>query len=216
MPTGAPDLSSRAGLEREIAALRAEEMSIRDASAFDLPARIGPFLVDQLRPREALLLYAICSPIFLGAGDPTSFASVFMFLRIAGRRPRWCPGTIWPGWLALRLGMVRLSRRRYVALAAALGRFRRETLLDWPAPSGNAASGDPSGPRGSFLSHTVHLIATTYHWPESEILRTPLRRLLIYRKHILADRDLATGRRPTTDMSPLERRLLQSWSTAPN
>lgn len=195
-----------AEVQRAIAQVRAREASARDAAMFDLPARAGPFRLRQMLPHDALLLFATQNAMFRGA--PAAFcplADLYLFVARLCPWPRLVVGVL----LAATLALGGPRRRLYAALDA----YQAETFIDWPAASGVAPRGDAL--KGSFLSHLFHMVAAAYHWPESAIAAIPVRRLLIYRKHIEADALAAAGR-SYVDISAAERRIKAEWMEAVN
>ena len=73
---------------------------------------------------------------------------------------------------------------RYAAAQADLKAYFDRTFQDSPGGGGHARR-----PFASWAAHIVNRIAATYHWPEVDILNTPLRRLYQYLNCIRIDND---------------------------
>lgn len=179
-------------LSRAVGALRAREASIRDAAHFSLVRhRAGPFRLRQMLPMDALILYAANNPLFAGrraARVSLSSIGAFLLVLCAPVRTHDHPARLWQAWIAARLIGLRLRRRKHwLAFCARLDAYVGETFVDWPAGSASDGPRPPPAVLSSFLAWIIDLVASRYHWARAEILGTPLRELLIYRKHILAD-----------------------------
>lgn len=164
---------------------------MRDAAHFgSVRHRAGPFRLRQMLPMDALILYAANNPLFAGrraARCSLSAVGVFLLVLCAPvRRDR--PARLWQLWIAARLLALRLrGRRRWLKFCGRLDDYVVETFVDWPSGSGKVGASPPPVVLSSFLSPTIDLVASRYHWSRAEILGTPLRELLLYRKHILVD-----------------------------
>lgn len=175
---------------RKIGELRARDASARDASHFAavFTTRAGPFRLRQILPRDALLLYAAANPLF--NGRPARFCRPGEILAFVKLLSGWRPA----GWVPLRMALLLFSNKRRARTYDALDAFVRETFVDAPAATGGGGGGSVGVFHASFLSGLFHIIAKTYHWSLAELYATPLRELLLFRKHILADLQIAAGR----------------------
>ena len=196
-------------VQRAIGAVRAREASARDSAMFDMPAKCGPFTLRQMRPHDSLLLFALQNRIFMrGSVIDATPEDVFAFVHILARgiyRNKYL--------LGLRLACVLMFAKPRARLMKALQLYIFEALIDWPSGGSGPARGDTL--RGSFLSHMFHLLASSYHWSEIQIAAIPVRRLLIYRKHIVASAMQEEGKR-FIDMSAAELAIKDSYISQVN
>lgn len=206
-------------IQRAIGKLRAREASMRDAAHFaGVRHRAGPFRLRQMLPLDALLLYACGNPVF--AGRPAlrcTLSEIGAFLLVLCPRARAGdqPSRLWQGYIAARLLLLRAGRvRKWIRFCARLDKYVEESFVDWPQGSGAAGPAPSPAVRSSFLSSTIDLIASRYHWPRSEIYATPFRELLLYRKHILADLSREKKSNPVPEISRQELILKDRWLRA--
>jgi hypothetical protein len=192
-------------VQRAIARVRAREASARDAAAFDLPARVGPFEIRQMLPVDALLLHATENAAYRGV--PAAHCppeDIVSFVALLSGRSQWR--------VALRLTALACRPAAHRRMLRQLDAYVAETFVDWPK-SIKPQRGDAV--RGNYVSHLVHMLAATYHWRESDMLRIPVRRLMIYRKHIMAD-DMARQGKTLVDISDEEARIKAEWMDTVN
>lgn len=200
-PAPAGDRPTWEPYAKRIAAVRAREASMRDASCFRLPSKVGPFTVRQMLPRDALLFYATANPVFAGlAPFRCSLATIAAFLWLL--RPAGCAdhASAWdmPSRWFLKARLVFLfarSRKAWARMLTELARYQQETFLDWPRGGGSGSGGGGAGVglRPSFLSSIFHRLAATYHWSLADLYATPIRELLVYYKHVRADLEAKAG-----------------------
>jgi len=198
----------KAATELAIAKLRAQAASARDASHFShVPARCGPFRLRQMLPRDALLLYAIANPIFNGrraARCRPGEVLAFLFV-LCGQNSQ---SAGWWRRARLTLRLLFMRRRPRAKLHTALDDYVRETFVDCPASGGGSRRDSSGGLRPSFLSSLFHTLAKNYHWSRADLYATPLRELMLYLKHIIAD--LRIEARQPVDDTPREE--LELWN----
>jgi hypothetical protein len=176
-----------------------KEGFVRDASFIPVNERISGFTVRPMLLEDFLALRIIESPFLVG-GDPDPVDARALLWRLS---PHYNPRSILVRALFMRRCRAFLqpiepyiktqrARKRWarqtIARLEELGNVYRginlyvsETLQDWPSGSEGGAGGKIYFSDGVAIIGTI---ARDYGWPESEILKLPMKRALQYMKEI--------------------------------